>query len=152
MDDYISKPVRIGEIQDALEKWGTSRNPPNEQSTGEITSPVEDFLDFSAIEILRDIPASEGITALQEIIDLYLESAPAQISRIQTSIHDAEGLTKHSHALRSASLQVGAKRVAEIAAKMEELGRTRQLQPAPGLYLELTIAYADTKSRLLALR
>jgi len=32
MDDYISKPVRIGEIQDALEKWGAPRAPyPNRQ-------------------------------------------------------------------------------------------------------------------------
>jgi hypothetical protein len=50
------------------------------------------------------------------------------------------------------SLQVGAKRVTRIAARLEEMGRTRQLQTAPGLCLELVVAFADTKPHLLALR
>jgi CheY-like chemotaxis protein/HPt (histidine-containing phosphotransfer) domain-containing protein len=154
MDDYISKPVQIRDIQAALEKWGSPSNTItiNPKSADEAPASVDEFLDFSVIEVLRDIPGSEGITTLQEIVDLFLESAPARIDQIRASIHDPDGLNKHAHALRSMSLQVGAKRVTRIAASLEEMGRTRQLQTAPGLCLELTAAFADTKPHLLGLR
>jgi hypothetical protein len=25
MDDYISKPIRVGDLQSALERWGTTK-------------------------------------------------------------------------------------------------------------------------------
>jgi CheY-like chemotaxis protein/HPt (histidine-containing phosphotransfer) domain-containing protein len=150
MDDYISKPARIGEIQQALEKWGKFRAASTGQSTDGIGS-AEDFLDFSAIEILRNLPSSESTTTLQEILDLYLESAPAKITQIQASVDDSKNLAEHAHALRSMSLQVGAKRVAAVAGRLEEISRNRQLQQASVLCRELTAVYANTIPHLLAL-
>jgi len=151
MDDYISKPARIGEIQHALERWGKYRVASTGQSTDGITGSAEDFLDFSAIEVLRDLPSSKDTTTLQEVIDLYLESAPAKITQIQASMDDPRSLAEHAHALRSMSLQLGAKRVAAVAGRLEEIGRNRQLQQASVLCRELTAVYANTIPHLLAL-
>jgi len=150
MDDYISKPARIGEIQQALERWGKFRATPTGQSTKGISS-AEDFLDFSAIEVLRNLPSSESTTTLQEILDLYLESAPAKIMQIQASMDDPKSLAEHAHTLRSMSLQLGAKRVAAVSGQLEEISRNRQLQQASGLCRELTAVYANTIPHLLAL-
>ena len=85
------------------------------------------------------------------MLDLYLESALAKITQILASMDDPKSLAEHAHALRSMSLQLGAKRVAVVAGRLEEIGRNRQLQQASVVCRELTAVYANTIPHLLAL-
>src|ERR1043166_2297748 len=62
MDDYISKPVRIADLQSALERWGPLRTKNAETSFYRRSNlqSTEAVLDHSIIAELRDMPPSEG--------------------------------------------------------------------------------------------
>jgi CheY-like chemotaxis protein/HPt (histidine-containing phosphotransfer) domain-containing protein len=155
MDDYISKPVRIAEIQAALQHWG-----PLKKSSMTDTSFLarakalgsESLLDHDIIAELRKLPPHDGLPMLRELIDLFLAGAPQHIDLLADSLQDAHQLAFHAHALKSMSLNLGAKRITELSDKLEELGRAGTLDPAPALLRELQAAFTHTKAQLLPLR
>ena len=154
MDDYISKPIRVTELQAALERWGRARSRKHDTTFLQRVraGQSEQLLDLSVLLELRNMPPSDGVSVLQELLDLFLEGAPQRIAQIGQSINDGPMLAFHAHALKSMSLNLGAKRVVELAQKLEELGRSRNVRGAPALLQELESAFAQTKAQLLALR
>ncbi len=154
MDDYISKPVRIVELQSALERWGPtkSRKHDTDYFLRHPQSISAGLLDEAAIEELRQMPASEGVSMLTELIGLYLDSAPGRITQIQEFLNDAQKLSFHAHALKSMSLNLGCKRIIEVAQRLEDLGRAGNLNAAPDLLRELETSFTQTKAQLTILR
>jgi signal transduction histidine kinase/HPt (histidine-containing phosphotransfer) domain-containing protein len=154
MDDYISKPVRIAELQAALERWGPTKT--HKLDTGFLRrqpdSPTNDFLDETILAELRDMPPSDGGNILHELIDMYLSSAPERIAQVKKSADDAAKLAFHAHALKSMSLNLGCKRVIKLAQQLEELGRAGSVQGAPELVEQLETVFNQTQDQLLALR
>jgi CheY-like chemotaxis protein/HPt (histidine-containing phosphotransfer) domain-containing protein len=154
MDDYISKPVRIAELQAALERWGPTRQRKSDTAFLSRLKPVppETLLDQHIIAELRGMPPSDGVSMLQELVDLFLEGAPQRINLITQSISDAPNLAFHAHALKSMSLNLGARQIVELSQKLEELGRSGRVDGAPALLQDLQNAFAQTRSHLLPLR
>ncbi|HEY9509395.1 MAG TPA: response regulator [Verrucomicrobiae bacterium] len=154
MDDYITKPVRIAELQNALERWGPARKRKFETSFLLRSSPEprDEFLDESILDELSEMPPSDGVSIVRELVDLFLETAPQRMVQISESLNDATQLSFHAHALKSMSLNLGAKRVVEIANRLEEVGRAGTLEEAPRLITELETAFSQTKVHLLPFR
>ena len=154
MDDYISKPVRIADLQSALERWGPLRTKNAETSFYRRSNlqSTEAVLDHSIIAELRDMPPSEGVSMLHELVDLFLDGAPQRIAQIGESIEDPTKLAFHAHALKSMSLNLGAKRIVEISERLEEMGRAGNVNEARPLLKELEASFSQTKAQLLPLR
>jgi CheY-like chemotaxis protein len=154
MDDYISKPIRVAELQSAIERWG--RPKVRKSDTAFVhrlrSSPSDHLLDLSVILELRNMPASDDGGVLGELLDLFLESAPQKIAQIRQSVNDGPMLAFHSHALKSMSLNLGAKRIVELSQKLEDLGRARNVRGAPALLQELETAFTQTRTQLINLR
>jgi HPt (histidine-containing phosphotransfer) domain-containing protein len=81
-----------------------------------------------------------------------LDSAPLRIAQIGEAINDPSGLAFHAHALKSMSLNLGAKRIVELSQKLEELGRAGTVRDAGILLKDLEGAFNQTKAQLLPLR
>ncbi|MBC8094318.1 MAG: response regulator [Akkermansiaceae bacterium] len=154
MDDYITKPVRIAELQNALERWGPPRKRKFETAFLLKTpvSPREEFLDESILDELSEMPPSDGVSIVRELVDLFIEGAPLRIAQISESLKDPVKLAFHAHALKSMGLNLGAKRVVALSQQLEELGQSGDLEKAPGLVSGLETAFSQTKVHLLPFR
>ncbi len=154
MDDYISKPVRVVELQAAIERWGnctTRPVPPAAENTPQ-PAPDSDLLDQSLIAELRAMPPANGIGMLEELIDLFLDGAPKRIGQISEAVQDAPKLAFHAHALKSMSLNLGARRLVQLAQALEDLGQAGTTDGAPALLQQLQATFGQTREQLLRLR
>jgi HPt (histidine-containing phosphotransfer) domain-containing protein len=154
MDDYISKPVRVAELQSILERWGPTRF--RKSDTTFLARPagpdMESLLDPSILTELREMSVADEGNIVRELVDLFLESAPQEIARINQFMNDPPKLAFHAHALKSMSLNLGAKRMVELSQRIEALGRADNLAEASNLLRELEAAFSQTKTHLLPLR
>ena len=154
MDDYISKPIRIAELQSAIERWGPVAKKLTEPSTfarRSHTNPA-DLLDSNIIAELREMPATDGVTMLRELIGLFLEAAPKQLEAIRESSNHPANLAFHAHALKSMSLNLGARRIVELTKRLEQMGRDGAVHGAQPLVSELENTFILTCAQLETIR
>jgi CheY-like chemotaxis protein/HPt (histidine-containing phosphotransfer) domain-containing protein len=156
MDDYISKPIRIAELQAAIERWGPTKSVAHSTDTTSFTRkqpvPAADLLDSNIIAELREMPPTDGISMLRELIDLFLESAPKRISQIREAAQNPAELAFHAHALKSMSMNLGARRIVDLTKRLEDMGRANAVHEASQLVAELENTYVLTRAQLETIR
>jgi CheY-like chemotaxis protein len=153
MDDYISKPVRVAELQAALERWGPLKSAHADTKIllrAKATS-ADELLELGIVGQLRTNPAAPESAELRGIIEKFLEAAPPEIEQLNKLSKDSAELSAHAQALKEQSTEAGAKRVAVLCKKLEELGRAASLESVPAVLQELRAAFALTRTQLLAL-
>ena len=149
MDDYISKPVRVADLQSALERWGPLRRNKSDTSFLARTKPAgtAEVLDPAVIAELRSMPG-QGASMLQELVRLFLEKAPQHLAELKSSVDEPTKLAQHARTLKSMGLDLGAKRLVRVSQKLEEIAGTPEASPI--LIQELENAFELTKNQLLA--
>lgn len=154
MDDYICKPIRVADIQNAIQRWGRERMEHNRSTRPgrQEPSPAEDLIDYTILDEMAEMPSSDGSSMIEELLDLFFEGVPARIAEIRAAASDSSRLSFRAHALKSMSLHLGAKRLTAIAEKLEEAGRNGKLDSVPGLLRDLEAVYARTRVKLSAYR
>jgi PAS domain S-box-containing protein len=130
MDDYVSKPVRLDELSQALARC-RPRTEPEKGTTSTET------LDPAALETLATSLGGghEGSEAVRELVDAFLEDAPGQIATLGSAIErgDGEVARRAAHTLKSTCATFGAQPLAELCRELEAIGRQGQLEGAARL-------------------
>ena len=154
MDDYISKPVRVQELQAAIERWGPTKIREFDTATffSRPASPAASLLDESVLDELRELPPAEGVSLLRELVDLYLECAPERLEQLRASPDDPAQIKMHAHTLRGMSMSLGAREVAARCLRLEHAAAAGNLTDAPAAIAELASVFAQTCQALRALR
>ena len=126
MDDYLTKPLQLAALAQALERWTAPARPDGAASApSPATSIAEpELMDFARLEEFREFD-DEALTMTREVIALFLADTPARLEAIAKAIAaaDATALTSAGHALKGAAGNVG-------AVAMPALGRCAR---SPGL-------------------
>ena len=80
--------------------------------------------------LLRNVDGDAEL--LREIVDLFFESSEEIVQTLQNAISgaDAEGVNRTAHQLKGALANVGACAAADVAGRLERLGRNGTLQGA----------------------
>ncbi|MDO8940665.1 MAG: EAL domain-containing protein [Methylicorpusculum sp.] len=136
MNGYISKPFNKKQIMAELEKWlKPSDKPQSGSHLNRLNSDQSrlDILNLDALNQLREIRTEDGSSLLNKAVELYLNSAAAEIEKIRDALYDRNAplLASLAHAFKSASANIGADSIAKLADEIETKARKNLLDVMP---------------------
>ena len=147
MDDYVSKPISPEGIDEVLRRWlrkPEAAPPAAERDEGpETQSP----LDVSVIETLVSI--DEDGSLLREVIDTFLRIAPRRLESMREAA-DPGTLERAAHSFLGSCANLGARRMAALCARLEQLGRAGSTEGARELVAALEAEYPPVREALEA--
>jgi CheY-like chemotaxis protein/HPt (histidine-containing phosphotransfer) domain-containing protein len=123
MDDYIHKPARQEDLKSMLERWmGQKREEAAEVDRTNDECNLARVIDADVINGLRSLTAGTQPDFLIELIDLFIEDAPGRIAQMRDAVanDDAAAVERAAHALKSSSLNLGARRMHALCEIIEE--------------------------------
>lgn len=124
MDDYISKPVTLTSLSEAIRRW-TKTKEPLMPAPARISQPLEEIepLDHNILASIRELQTEDEADFLTELIDIYLEDSPALMERIHNGLigGDLQGVQKALHSLKGTSANLGVRAVAAACNELESL-------------------------------
>ena len=158
MDDYISKPIRVNELIQALSRCpvtGTvslkalAADPEPSERREAAEAPPEASLPVLNEKTLDDL---REIEALEELVDLYLQETPQLLDGVETAIadQDPQQLRESAHSLKSTSAALGANPLSELSRELEEKGKAGDLTGVNELWERLVQQYDRTVDALQA--
>jgi HPt (histidine-containing phosphotransfer) domain-containing protein len=133
MDDYLAKPFHREALSAVLARWlpGCSTiNPGSEAKAMALAgAPGIPVIDMAALEAIRTLGGTQTPDLLEQIIRLYLDSAPQLISSIRDGLAAADNdkVRMAAHTLKSSSANLGAGRLAEVCKKLELAARAHAI-------------------------
>ncbi|MCC5897233.1 MAG: response regulator [Phormidium sp. BM_Day4_Bin.17] len=158
MDDYISKPIRINELIQALSRCpvtGTvslkafAADPESSERREPEEKPPEASLPVLNEKTLEDLRELE---ALEELVDLYLQETPQLLEGVETAIaaQNPQQLRESAHSLKSTSAALGADPLSDLSRELEEKGKAGDLTGVNELWERLVQQYDRTVDALQA--
>lgn len=170
MNDYISKPIRINELTQALKQCkpqphvstsNESQNPiQNEvlppakthlETTSAMNSPeLSTVLDSEILETFLVTMGEDGADLLSQLIDTYLSESPKFVEAIEQAITQADAATLNisAHSLKSSSAALGATRLAQLCKELEVMGREGHMTEAKALVEPLKAEYIRVEAAM----
>ena len=163
MKDFVTKPIRVEELERALQKVITSIEATNnecnhldftEDSHPEVVeSPTKaepSILDISVLNSLRQLAGAKAQDLLTKIINQYFEDSPDRLKAIAHALEarDTEALRKAAHGFRSSSANLGAVIIADYCKNLENLARAGEIPENPETLTELETEYEKAKIAL----
>ena len=143
MDDYVTKPIDGEVLRAAIEKWTKDILRPNRQNeSGNSASSPQTLVNApSPAALPAVVPAdlsrlqqlAEGDKAIVErLINLFLEDANQHGKLLRDAVEkrDAKRVESEAHRIKGGASQVGAEALRGLAAELEGLGRTSELDAA----------------------
>lgn len=145
MQDYISKPLRIDEVQSLLEHWGKKIRTPKVPDIGNQEHP-DMIVDHSMIEELLSL--DENTAFFNELCHMFDAEGTAYIDHINELWRqkDLSRLTAEIHLLKGVCLNVGAAQLAHMCTQLEvELKHSEKIEL---LIRDLRNVFEQTKRQL----
>jgi signal transduction histidine kinase/CheY-like chemotaxis protein/HPt (histidine-containing phosphotransfer) domain-containing protein len=178
MDDYVSKPIRVDALVEALSKSrplqsaesttddvsdgrkqkaeGSDSKPHSANSQKAVArNPQSEgaVLDKKALDNLLSVLGGER-NYLVELIDSFLEDAPGLLAELNRAIEsgDAVGAQRGAHSLKSNGADFGATEFSNLCKELEALARSGTLGGARELFSRIDTEYKKVESALRAER
>ncbi|MEM6402244.1 MAG: response regulator [Cyanobacteria bacterium P01_D01_bin.116] len=157
MNDYVSKPVRIEALTQVFYNYKNLQHSSDQDSdsTAVFNREKSDMnklpvIDTQILQELKDMAGDDASEMIAELIDSYLEEAPAKIQQIYRALDkdNAEELRNYAHALKSLSVTIGAVLLAQVSSQLELIGRSGTTSNASSLLETLDTEYQRVKIAL----
>ena len=136
-DDYLSKPFRQSQLLAMLTKRLSSRT---EAAAGDDTAPAggvplspavfDAVLDAGALERLRELDPKGENKLIARVIKAYDSSSARLMPQLEDARRagDHAGVRHVAHTLKSSSASIGAMKLSQLCADIENKIRTNQLE------------------------
>jgi signal transduction histidine kinase/CheY-like chemotaxis protein/HPt (histidine-containing phosphotransfer) domain-containing protein len=123
MDDYLTKPVRREDLEAVLRRW--------------IPRPGQETpaVDLSVLESRRGPQKDGEPDKLARIVLLFIEDVPPRLELMRQAVEkgEAQSVEETAHLLKGGSGYMGAVRMAEICANLQQKASSGDLAQAPEL-------------------
>lgn len=155
MDDYLSKPLKLEALQDALRRCPLAgqaarlAQPIDERLTATIGAAEPGQFDLTPLKAALGDNQPE---LLKQILETYIDSSRGQLHRLEQALNggDTQTIATLAHTLRGSSGQLGIQRVAALCQQLEMLGKAGQMSGIPRLVTELATELNTVHRRLEA--
>ena len=143
MDDYLSKPFSIDQLEKMLRRWLPER--PRAQSR-------ERHVDPHALERMLE-QAGGGPELMKRMVRAYLKDGPRRIVAIQEGMAKADSMAvaRAAHAFKSANANLGATTLLQLCARLERHCRAGYTSGAEGLVGQIEEEYRHVAADLAEL-
>jgi HPt (histidine-containing phosphotransfer) domain-containing protein len=157
MDDYLTKPIQVNALQQALERTGLRARrrthplgasekspegptPPAYEARREEATPS---LDPAVLAELRQLQAEGEPDIVQELAQAFQFETPPLLRALHTAVAQGqpEQLQQAAHNLKGSSQNLGARTLAALSAELEALSKNRTLEGAAELVSRLEREY-----------
>ena len=125
MDGYLAKPVELAGLAQVLTQAATL-------ARQRIEAAQEAVLDHGRLEHLRALQDDTQPSLVRELIDMFSADSAGHVRRIaEAHAHgDADQLRTLAHRFLSATQNIGAARLSDLCAQVENLARSGRLEEA----------------------
>jgi CheY-like chemotaxis protein len=149
MDDYLSKPYNLAQLESKLAQWlpSAERQP---VATGVGTAAVTGggagntpMIDSTVLAQLREFDPSGDSGLVKKLLAIFLDTVTVTLRQIDQAFAagDAHGVQRGAHGLKSACANVGAITLAALLQNLEALARDDKLEAAGPVLGEIHRAY-----------
>jgi two-component system sensor histidine kinase/response regulator len=136
MDDYVSKPVTPEELGTVLRRWVRAPNPAAAPApTGE-PSTAEGVLDETIVQSLMSVDDDGSL--MEEVVATFFRIAPIRLSALRKAAKGSPAqLERAAHSFLGSCANLGCRRMADVCARLEVLGRSGSTEGASDLVRDL---------------
>jgi CheY-like chemotaxis protein/HPt (histidine-containing phosphotransfer) domain-containing protein len=164
MEDYVSKPVQVGELVAALSKcqprlsMEAPQKPPQAVEAPHAEAPAtrvpSEVLDPGAFRQLRATLGKRADSMLPGLIEQFYQDADRLLGEAREALEQgqADDLRHAAHTLKSTSATFGAVALSAVARELEYLARDGALEGAPELIAQAAAEFTRAKATLEMLR
>jgi HPt (histidine-containing phosphotransfer) domain-containing protein len=145
MDDYVSKPVRIEDLESALQRGLEAMDEKNSAPQSAT------LIDANALENLRSLRLEGEPDPLAELVELFIADTPGRIALLHTAVKNkaAHELEAAAHSLKGSASNLGAATIAARCAQLMQLARSNNLGGAAELVTAVEEDFGKVKPMLL---
>jgi len=149
MDDYLAKPFTLDQMRGILTTW-LKPAPREHLSLVAATSSVPDPIDDEVLDALRRLQRDGRPDIVQQVVELFLKGATGLLTDLDkgAAAGDASVLYRASHALKSASANVGAVVLSTHCDELERLTKSGAVTDAARLVTAIREDYRTVEARL----
>ena len=129
MDGFLHKPFTLASLGECLATYlGSGQALASGDEASTTPAPDDDILDAALVAQLREMAAMGRGDFVARVTGLYREHAPRALFDMEAACaaQDCNALGKDAHALKSMSLNAGARQVAALAGAIEKAAREEQ--------------------------
>lgn len=147
MDDYISKPISVKEIERVIRNWGGQRALPESRKEERLQEKAARLIDDEKIAELRELGGDEAEEMLSELVTLFLEDSETIMQSILDALQksDVSAVHKEAHKMKGVSLNIGANALGELCRKIELAASNGELERATAFREELEKLYSESR-------
>jgi two-component system sensor histidine kinase/response regulator len=125
MDDYLAKPVMVGDIRAVLARWLPDEAAPSPRpGRADGARPAGQVIDPDRLAALRELEAAGDRSALvARVVDAFVTGLPANLADLHAAVgrRDATAVDHAAHSLKGAAATLGGLRVVELCEELPGL-------------------------------
>lgn len=147
MSDYLPKPLKLKSLREKLLHWLSSATHAPPPSSAEFTRDIEAASEGNIDkDVLSELRFSIG-QSMNQVIQAFIEDMPVYLDSLEKGISsgDAQLTAEFAHTIKGSSRNFGANRMSDLSQRIEQQGRSGNLDGTRELLDELGNAWEHVR-------